>query len=601
MAERMERGMAGKIAGKTAKRMDTGSGTESRKAVDGDKARAKDSKHKVRDEEGKTGVGKSGKRFAEDGDALSKQRSGEKRRDGSLPRERKGTDGLSAPKKQDGRGLSAGYRREDSKRGGSYGGRGTRRSTSICPVLNLCGGCQLLDMEYAKQLDFKQKQVEELLKGLCPVKPIIGMKDPFHYRNKVHAVFDRDKKGNIISGIYEENTHHVVPVEKCLIENQKADEIIGTIRGMLKSFKIRTYDEDTGFGLLRHVLIRKGFSTGEIMVVLVTASPVFPSKNNFVKALREKHPEITTIVQNINGRGTSMVLGDKEHVLYGKGYIVDELCGCRFRISSKSFYQVNSVQTEILYEKALSLSGLTGRELVVDAYCGIGTIGIIASKAAGKVIGVELNQGAVRDAVNNAKMNGIDNIRFYCNDAGRFLVNMAEQGENADVVIMDPPRSGSTEEFMDAVGKLGAGKVVYVSCNPETLARDVRYMKKLGYRAVEAWPVDMFPETDHVETIVLLSKLDSKKYISVELPMDDMDLTSAESKATYKQIQNYVLEKFGFKVSTLYIAQVKKKHGLEVREHYNISKNENQKVPQCSIEKEEAILDALKHFKMLYY
>ncbi len=601
MAERMERGMAGKIAGKTAKRMDTGSGTESRKAVDGDKDRAKDSKHKVRDEEGKTGVGKSGKRFAEDGDALSKQRSGEKRRDGSLPRERKGTDGLSAPKKQDGRGLSAGYRREDSKRGGSYGGRGTRRSTSICPVLNLCGGCQLLDMEYAKQLDFKQKQVEELLKGLCPVKPIIGMKDPFHYRNKVHAVFDRDKKGNIISGIYEENTHHVVPVEKCLIENQKADEIIGTIRGMLKSFKIRTYDEDTGFGLLRHVLIRKGFSTGEIMVVLVTASPVFPSKNNFVKALREKHPEITTIVQNINGRGTSMVLGDKEHVLYGKGYIVDELCGCRFRISSKSFYQVNSVQTEILYEKALSLSGLTGRELVVDAYCGIGTIGIIASKAAGKVIGVELNQGAVRDAVNNAKMNGIDNIRFYCNDAGRFLVNMAEQGENADVVIMDPPRSGSTEEFMDAVGKLGAGKVVYVSCNPETLARDVRYMKKLGYRAVEAWPGDMFPETDHVETIVLLSKLDSKKYISVELPMDDMDLTSAESKATYKQIQNYVLEKFGFKVSTLYIAQVKKKHGLEVREHYNISKNENQKVPQCSIEKEEAILDALKHFKMLYY
>ena len=601
MAERMERGMAGKIAGKTAKRMDTGSGTESRKAVDGDKDRAKDSKHKVRDEEGKTGVGKSGKRFAEDGDALSKQRSGEKRRDGSLPRERKGTDGLSAPKKQDGRGLSAGYRREDSKRGGSYGGRGTRRSTSICPVLNLCGGCQLLDMEYAKQLDFKQKQVEELLKGLCPVKPIIGMKDPFHYRNKVHAVFDRDKKGNIISGIYEENTHHVVPVEKCLIENQKADEIIGTIRGMLKSFKIRTYDEDTGFGLLRHVLIRKGFSTGEIMVVLVTASPVFPSKNNFVKALREKHPEITTIVQNINGRGTSMVLGDKEHVLYGKGYIVDELCGCRFRISSKSFYQVNSVQTEILYEKALSLSGLTGRELVVDAYCGIGTIGIIASKAAGKVIGVELNQDAVRDAINNAKMNGIENIRFYCNDAGRFLVNMAEQGEKADVVIMDPPRSGSTEEFMDAVGKLGAGKVVYVSCNPETLARDVRYMKKLGYRAVEAWPVDMFPETDHVETIVLLSKLDSKKYISVELPMDDMDLTSAESKATYKQIQNYVLEKFGFKVSTLYIAQVKKKHGLEVREHYNISKNENQKVPQCSIEKEEAILDALKHFKMLYY
>ena len=548
MDKRADRGMSGKMAGRTAKRMGTDSGTGSRKGVKGDKdgvkdrvrdnvkggvkdrvrdnvkdgvkdrvrdsvrdgvkdrvrGNVKDSKHKVRDGEGKNGAGESGKRFDGYEGAFSRQRSGEKRRDGSSLRVRKGAEGLSVSKKQNGEALNAERRREDSKRGGSYGGRGSRRSNSICPVLNLCGGCQLLDMEYAKQLAFKQKQAEELLKGLCPVKPIIGMKDPFHYRNKVHAVFDRDKRGNIISGIYEENTHHVVPVEKCLIEDQKADEIIGTIRGMLKSFKIRTYDEDTGFGLLRHVLIRKGFSTGEIMVVLVTASPVFPSKNNFVKALREKHPEITTIVQNINGRGTSMVLGDKEHVLYGKGYIVDELCGCRFRISSKSFYQVNPVQTEILYDKALSLAGLTGQELVVDAYCGIGTIGIIASKTAGKVIGVELNQDAVRDAVNNAKMNGIENIRFYCNDAGRFLVNMAEQGEKADVVIMDPPRSGSTEEFMDAVGKLGAEKVVYVSCNPETLARDVRYMKKLGYRAEEAWLVDMFPGTVHVESVVMM-------------------------------------------------------------------------------------------------
>ena len=599
MAGRMDRERAKKIAGKTAKRMDTGPGTGSRKVVNGDKDRVTDSKRRVRDEEGKTGVGKSGKRFARNEDALSKQRSGEKRRDGSSLRERKGADGLSVPKKQNGRGFIAENRKEDSKRGGSYGGRGTRRSNSICPVLNLCGGCQLLDMEYAEQLKFKQKQVEELLKGLCPVKPIIGMKDPFHYRNKVHAVFDRDKRGNIISGIYEENTHHVVPVEKCLIENQKADEIIGTIRGMLKSFKIRTYDEDTGFGLLRHVLIRKGFSTEEIMVVLVTASPVFPSKNNFVKALREKHPEITTIVQNINGRGTSMVLGDKEHVLYGKGYIVDELCGCRFRISSKSFYQVNPVQTEILYEKALSLAGLTGQELVVDAYCGIGTIGIIASKAAGKVIGVELNQDAVRDAINNAKMNGIENIRFYCNDAGRFLVNMAEQGEKADVVIMDPPRSGSTEEFMDAVGKLGAGRVVYVSCNPETLARDVGYMKKLGYRAVEAWPVDMFPETDHVETVVLLSQQKPDDTIEIDLDLDELDATAAETKATYEEIKAYVWDKHHLKVSSLYISQIKRKCGLEVGQNYNLSKSENPKVPKCPPEKEAAIMDALKHFQMI--
>ena len=412
MDKRADRGMSGKMAGKTVKRMGTDSGIGSRKGVKGDKGgvrgrvrdnvkggvkdrvrdnvrdgvkdrvrdnvkdrmkdntkdNIKDSKHKVRDGEGKNGAGESGKRFDGYEGAFSRQRSGEKRRDGSSPRVRKGAEGLSVSKKQNGGALNAEKRREDSKRGGSYGGRGSRRSNSICPVLNLCGGCQLLDMEYAKQLVFKQKQAEELLKGLCPVKPIIGMKDPFHYRNKVHAVFDRDKRGNIISGIYEENTHHVVPVEKCLIEDQKADEIIGTIRGMLKSFKIRTYDEDTGFGLLRHVIIRKGFSTGEIMVVLVTASPVFPSKNNFVKALREKHPEITTIVQNINGRGTSAVLGKQEQVLYGKGYIEDSLMGLKFRISARSFYQINPVQTEKLYAKAMELAGLTGKETVIVAY-----------------------------------------------------------------------------------------------------------------------------------------------------------------------------------------------------------------------------------------
>lgn len=387
----------------------------------------------------------------------------------------------------------------------------TGKKRSLCPVEKHCGGCQMLDMEYTEQLKRKQKVVEELFRGICPVKPIIGMKNPFHYRNKVHAVFDRDKRGNIISGIYQENSHDVIPVETCLIEDIKADEIIGTIRGMLKSFKIRTYDEDTGYGLLRHVLIRRAFSTNEIMVVLVTASPVFPSKNNFVKALREKHPEITTIIQNINGRGTSMVLGNKENVLYGKGYIVDELCGCKFRISSKSFYQINPVQTEVLYGKALELAGLKGQEVVIDAYCGIGTIGIIASRQAGQVIGVELNQDAVKDAVNNAKMNDIDNIRFYCNDAGRFLVNMAERGDKADVVIMDPPRSGSTEEFMDSIAKLGAGKVVYVSCNPETLARDVRYMKKLGYAAEGVWPVDMFPATVHVEVVIKMTYCGDKK------------------------------------------------------------------------------------------
>ena len=249
-----------------------------------------------------------------------------------------------------------------------------------CPVYKKCGGCQYLHLSYEEQLAEKEKMLKGLLKGICPVQGVIGMDHPWHYRNKVHAARSHDRKGNPISGVYQENSHIVLPVESCLIEDEKADEIIGTIRGMLKSFKIKTYDEDTGYGLLRHVLVKRGFATGEIMVVLVTASPVFPSRNNFVKALRQKHPEITTIIQNVNGRGTSMVLGDREQVLYGKGYIEDVLCGFRFRISAKSFYQINPVQTEILYGKAMEFAGLKGKETVVDAYCGIGTIGIVASR-----------------------------------------------------------------------------------------------------------------------------------------------------------------------------------------------------------------------------
>jgi len=382
---------------------------------------------------------------------------------------------------------------------------GTVRKNSLCPVSRRCGGCQYLDIPYEEQLKKKQAQMQALLGRFCKVYPIKGMDNPFHYRNKVHAVFGH-RKGEI-SGVYEAGTHNLVPVESCMIEDEKADEIIGTIRGMLKSFKIKTFDEDTGYGLLRHVLIRRGFVTNEIMVVLVTASPVFPSKNNFVKALREKHPEITTIVQNINGRGTSMVLGDREQILYGKGYIEDVLCGCRFRISPRSFYQVNPVQTEYLYGKAIELAGLTGKELVLDAYCGIGTIGMIASKQANTVIGVELNSDAVKDAIQNAKMNGIRNIRFFCNDATKFMMQMAMAKDTVDVVLMDPPRSGSTEEFIRAVAAVKAKRVVYISCGPETLARDLEIFAKCGYRAQGAWPVDMFAFVDHTECIVKLERV----------------------------------------------------------------------------------------------
>lgn len=378
-----------------------------------------------------------------------------------------------------------------------------------CPVFRTCGGCQLLQVTYEKQLEEKKKNLEKLLKKHCRVTEMIGMEQPYHYRNKVHAVFDHDKKGNPVSGVYQAGTHVVVPVESCLIEDQKADEIIGTIRGMLKSFKIKTYDEDTGVGLLRHVLIRRGFSTGQILVVLVTSSPVFPSRANFVKELRRRHPEITTIVQNINGKNTSMVLGEREQVLWGRGYIEDVLCGCTFRISPKSFYQVNAVQTERLYTRAIELAGLTGRETVIDAYCGIGTIGIIAAGRADRVIGVELNRDAVRDAVANARRNKIENIRFHCDDAGKFMVRMAANGQKADVVMMDPPRSGSTREFIDSVAQLAPKRVVYVSCCPETLARDLDYFVKRGYQARAALGVDMFPFTEGCEAVVLLQRRQS--------------------------------------------------------------------------------------------
>ena len=375
-----------------------------------------------------------------------------------------------------------------------------------CSVSKKCGSCQYQGVPYKEQLAAKQKRMKKLLGKFANVKPIIGMDDPFYYRNKVHAVFDRDKKGNIICGTYEAKTHKVVPIEECMIEDKISQEIIRTIRDMLKSFRIKTYDEDTGYGLLRHVLVRRGFYTDEIMVVLVIGSPIFPSKNNFVKALRKKYPQITTVVLNVNDKKTSMVLGERDIVIYGKGYIRDTLCGCTFRISPQSFYQVNPVQTEILYKTAIEYAGLGRKETVIDAYCGIGTIGLVAAKRAKNVIGVELNPDAVRDARINAKENKITNARFYQGDAGEFMENMAENGEHADVVFMDPPRIGSDKKFMSSVIKLNPSRIVYISCGPETLARDLEYLTKHGYDVRKIQPVDMFSFTDHCENICLLTK-----------------------------------------------------------------------------------------------
>lgn len=389
----------------------------------------------------------------------------------------------------------------------------TQRTQSLkCNVDKKCGGCQLLSMAYEQQLAMKQTQITKLLKAYGYVAPIKGMQQPIYYRNKVHAALARTKNGQVISGIYKEGTHEVIPVTNCYLENQKADAIIQTICSLLPSFKLQVYNEDTRTGLVRHILIRTGHQSGQIMVVLVVSSFMFPSKQNFIKALRRLHPEITTIVLNLNDKKTSMVLGDKEKVIYGKGYIEDQLCDCTFRISPKSFYQVNPVQTKVLYEKAISLARLTGKENVIDAYCGTGTIGIIAAKYAKQVIGVELNSDAIKDAKLNAKYNKRDNIKFYNEDASKFMVDLAHENTTPiDVVFMDPPRAGSTKQFMDSVIKLGPKRVVYISCNPETLARDLKYLCGGGYKVKEICPVDMFPHTTHVECCVLLIRLSNRK------------------------------------------------------------------------------------------
>ena len=471
-----------------------------------------------------------------------------------------------------------------------------------CPLYKKCGGCQLQNLSYAEQLKFKQRKVEKLLGEFAHVEPIIGMDEPYHYRNKVQAAFATARNGKIISGVYQSGTHSIVCVDSCLTEDRKADEIIVSIRNMLKSFRIQPYDERSGGGTLRHVLVKRGFKTNQIMVVLVTSGPIFPAKNNFVKALRKEHPDITTIVHNINPYQTSLVLGERENVLYGTGKIEDELCGLTFRISPRSFYQINPVQTEVLYNTAMEYAGMTGSEKVIDAYCGIGTIGLVASKRAGEVIGVELNRDAVHDAIANAKRNGIKNVRFFCDDAGEFMLGMAQDGEKADIVFMDPPRAGSDECFLSSLVTLAPKKVVYISCNPETQQRDLRFLTKRGYKVEKIQPVDMFPHTNHVETVVLLSQLKQKPddYINVTIELDDVDITSAETKATYDEIKKYVAEhNAGMEVSNLYISQVKRKCGIEVGKNYNLSKNEDSRQPQCPEDKESAIVEALKHFKMI--
>ena len=406
---------------------------------------------------------------------------------------------------------------------------GQKRNTGKCRYAEQCGGCTYQGVHYKEQLQKKQKYIEELLKDFGHVEPILGMAHPECYRNKVHHGFTKDRSGNIISGPYEAGSHWIIDVKHCGIEDKKCQEVAETVRRLCRKLKVPVYNEKTGNGVMRRVLVRRGFATGEVMVVLVVGSPKFSAKRKFAAELAARHPEIVTIISNLNDKHTSMILGDREEVLLGDGYIHDILCGKTFRISSKSFYQVNPVQTEVLYRTALDFAGLTGKETVIDAYCGIGTIGICAADAARSVISVELNPDAVRDAKANAAANHINNMRFFTADAGEYMKQLAAQGQRADVVFMDPPRSGSTIRFMRAAMRLGPRNIVYISCGPESLAGNLKFFRENGYEVCKIQPVDMFPFTRHVETVCLLSKLSEAKHsIDVKLDMDELDVTTAD-------------------------------------------------------------------------
>ena len=373
-----------------------------------------------------------------------------------------------------------------------------------CPAYKKCGGCQL-DVTYKQQLSYKQRTVIRLLGRYCRVSPILGMDDPLHYRCKVSNAFGYSR-GQVITGVWQASAGKIAKIEGCALEDERAGKIVRTIAKLLPAFKIRTYDERTGSGFLRFVTIRIGKQSGQILVALGTNSGAFPCKHDFIRALTQKCPEITTIVQNVSTDRLNLVLGEQETVLYGDGFITDTLCGCEFQISARSFFQINPTQTEKLYATAVEFAELGGSETVIDAYCGVGTIGIIASRKAKSVLSVEQNPDAVKNAIENVGRNNADNVRVLCADAGAFMQDLAAHGESADVVFTDPPRAGCSGQFLRSLLALSPKKIVYISCNPETLARDLYFLTKNGYAAKKIQPVDMFPYTRHIEIIVCLNK-----------------------------------------------------------------------------------------------
>ena len=467
-----------------------------------------------------------------------------------------------------------------------------------CPYYGRCGGCDFRHMSYEEELWAKRARVQDALTRIggaeITVEEILGAEQPLHYRNK--SIYPISPAGEV--GFYRARSHQVVHVEHCLIQKPEADALAQAVRDYIARFQVEPYNEATGRGLLRHLYVRTS-CRGESLACLLVNGSRLPHEQELVDMLRAAAPGVCGVVLGENTRRGNAILGDRYRTLWGRDYLTDTLCGLELRLSVPSFYQVNHDQAQRLYEKALEYAGLTGRELAVDLYCGAGTITQVLARRARHVIGGEIVPEAIRDAEESARRNGVENVEFLCGDASRLAAELRQRGLRPDVICVDPPRKGLAPDVVEAAASMTPGRIVYVSCDPATLARDVARFAPLGYHPVRACAVDLFPGTAHIETVVLLSKLQSKEHIEIEVKMDELDLTAAESKATYEEIREYVLEHTGLKVSYLYIAQVKQKYGIIERENYNKPKSEDTRQPQCPPEKEKAITEALRHFGMI--
>ena len=472
-----------------------------------------------------------------------------------------------------------------------------------CPVYERCGGCSYRHITYAEELEVKRQRVEDALRRIggldITVSEIIRQENVDGYRNKAQYPIGFDAGGKTVIGFYAKKSHRIIDCRNCALQPPEFEAILNVIAKWAAENGVSFYDEEKHKGLLRHIYIRKGRNTGQTMVCLVINGDSIPKKEKLIKNLTETDETVCSVVLNINREKTNVILGGQCTTIYGEDYIEDELCGLTFRISPLSFYQVNPTGAKLLYEKAAEMAELKKTDTLLDLYCGAGTIGLSMADKVKKVVGVEIIEQAVENAKENARLNGIENAEFFCSDAAEVSAELFEKGFMPDVIVLDPPRKGCSREMIDTAVKLKPERIVYVSCDPATLARDCKIFGELGYQTKKAVAVDMFPRTVHVETVVQLVRKKPDTYIDITVDMDELDLTSSEAKATYDEIKDYIFDKHRVKVSSLYIAQIKQKHGIIERDCYNNSKKDNTKQPQCPPEKVKLIEEALRHFKMI--